>query len=192
MGISTIPRSFAVRGNMVFTTVQHNKAQGDRALHDMNSTPADAYTLRGSTYPYQFASQSNTSSNKLQHNTNPTPTYAFQAAAQSTNAQPIQPPPLANPPTTKIEFLQNGTLRTIMLPIACSAREIVSLQEYAMNTQCGKTNFSTRRGAYINNVGDRLNAYCAQLEKAEKIQGGVFDGLSRQEAEWLREMGWRE
>ncbi|KAF3037935.1 hypothetical protein E8E12_004296 [Didymella heteroderae] len=90
-----------------------------------------------------------------------------------------------NPPTTKVQFLQNGTLHSISLPIACLPRDIESLQEYAQNSKFGTTNIMKSRGAYINNC---LRSYGTEFEK---IKGGVFDGLSKQETMCLREMGWK-
>lgn len=178
--------------NMVVNTSRHNKTEHNRAKHDVSTNLTDACMLAGSNYACSFASQGNIPFNTAQHNINAGPTDAFQTAARSAHAQPVMSQTPANPPTTKIEFLQNGTLLSMNLPIACSAREIESLQEYAMNTQCGKTNLMPGRGAYINNVGNRLRAYCTELAKSEKISGGIFDGLSKQEAEWLEEVRWRE
>jgi hypothetical protein len=193
MGGSSYPCPFANQHNMVFNTVQHY-----RARHNMNTHPPDAYAMSGRAYPCSFASQGNMPFNTAQHNAGTNSTDAFPGALQSTHDHPEMSSTPAKPPSTKVEFLQNGTMHSLNLPIACSTREIESLQELAMNTQFGTTNLTPRRGAYITNVGNRLRAYCSSLESSdkiktsEKIRGGIFDGLSKQEAEWLGEMGWNE
>ncbi|KAF3048962.1 hypothetical protein E8E11_007470 [Didymella keratinophila] len=162
---------------MVFTISPHSWVQRNRAQYNMSTNSADAYT------PSQF-----------------------QSRLQSAHSYSSTSLTRATQPTTKVEFLQGGTIHTFNLPIACSPREIESLQEFAMNTRFGTTNLTPRRGAYITSVGNRLKAacpeLCAELERAEKsrtslaesekIRGGIFDGLSKQEAQWLREMGWDE
>ena len=171
--------------------------------HTMNTNAAGAYTTFGSTETHSSIRQSNTAfkmpSNMAQHNIVTAPSRALPSTFQTANRYSTISLPPPTKPTTKVEFLQGGETHSFTLPIACTRREIESLQELAMNTRFGKVNHFPRHGFHINAIGHRLWAECPELrsekekmQAAEKIRGGVFDGLSKQEVQWLQEKGWEE
>ncbi|KAF3048963.1 hypothetical protein E8E11_007538 [Didymella keratinophila] len=94
-----------------------------------------------------------------------------------------------NPHPIKIQIRQNGTLHFITLPIGrpCSTREIEQLQEYAQNSNFGTTNIFGDANCAINKS---LAAYNAST-RFQKIQGGLFDGLTQDEAAFLEELAWK-
>ncbi|KAJ4375679.1 hypothetical protein N0V86_007212 [Didymella sp. IMI 355093] len=107
---------------------------------------------------------------------------AQQSAAHNLRRKRVMAP--VNTPTTKVQWLENRTMHSINLPFASSLRDIERLQEYAQNTALGTTNVLKYRGSHINRC---LRNYCTEFDK---IRGGVFDGLSRQEIDFLKEKGW--
>jgi hypothetical protein len=107
---------------------------------------------------------------------------AQQSAAHNLRGNRVMAP--INTPTTKVQWLENGIMHTINLPFASTPREIERFQEYAQNTALGTIHVLKHRGSHINSA---LRNYCTEFNK---IRGGVFDGLSRQEIEFLQEKGW--
>lgn len=96
---------------------------------------------------------------------------------------------ISNPnsvPSTEVQLLQTGTLHSINLPGARNPHEVERLQEYVQNTAFGTRNLGKCRNQDI--VKFLRNYYCM----SEKVVGGVFDGLSQQEVQFLREQGWVE
>lgn len=108
------------------------------------------------------------------------PTDTFKAALQSAH-------PTNTMSSTRVQCLQNGSLYSIDLPGHRNPHETERLQEYMQNTAFGTTNLlkSMSKGS-INSLPNYY--YCW----TEEIVGGVFDGLSRGEAQFLREQGWTE
>jgi hypothetical protein len=98
------------------------------------------------------------------------------------------PPPFNRPPV-RIQVRQNGTLHSIDIPLGSpvSQREIEQLQEYAQNSNFGSTNILGSVNCTINRSLQTIHAGCT---KFQKIQGGLFDGLTRDEPAWL-EVAWK-
>ena len=96
----------------------------------------------------------------------------------------------ANLTPFKIQFRQNGALHSIDIPLSCpvSQREIEQLQEYAQNSNFGITNILGSAKCILNSS---LQSYHANHTRFHRIRGGLFDGLTRDEAAWLEEVAWK-
>ncbi|KAF1924812.1 uncharacterized protein M421DRAFT_95149 [Didymella exigua CBS 183.55] len=93
---------------------------------------------------------------------------------------------LENMPTTKVQFFANGILHSIDIPGTRNPHEVERLQEYTQNTTFGTTNLIDSKSKEL------IASLRSYYRMSEKLVGGVFDGLSRQEALFLREQGWTE
>lgn len=111
---------------------------------------------------------------------------AIHTAPQGAPTRPNMPFAPTTPPTVRIQFRQNGTLHSLDLPNSrpISQPEIELLQEYAQNTALGTTNILGPADSAINT---RLQTYGARFRK---LRGGLFDGLTRDEAVFLMESAW--